>query len=86
MPQDLGPEIAPLLARCAVSADPAGTLRVEVETDGQEILDVTVEGGDEPARRCLEEGLWATRLPATFNEKHSRETYRLTFAPRAMTR
>lgn len=44
---------------------------------------MTVEGGDEPVRRCLEEGLWAARLPATFNEKHSPEMYRLTLAPRA---
>ncbi len=83
VPQDLLPEIAPLLDRCALSADPAGTLRVELETDQQEILDVTVKGGDEPARRCMEEGLWATRLPATFNDKHSRESYRLTFALRS---
>lgn len=72
-----------VLAPCAVGLDPAGTIRVEIETDEQEILDVTVEGGDEPVRRCLEEGLWAARLPATFNEKHSPEMYRLTLAPRA---
>ena len=83
-PQDLVPEIAPLLDRCALSSDPAGTIRVEVETDQQEILDVMVEGGDEPVRRCMEEGLWTAHLPATFNQKHSRESYRLTFAPRSV--
>lgn len=36
--------------------------------------------------RELEEGLWATRLPATFNQKHSRESHRLTFAPRSVAR
>ena len=59
---------------------------MKVETDRPEILDVTIAGADAPVRRCLEEGLWATRLPATFNEKDSRATYRLTFAPRGMTR
>jgi hypothetical protein len=86
VPQDLVPEIAPLLDRCAVSAAPAGTIRVEVETDGQEILDVTVEGGDQPVRDCLEEGLWADRLPPTFNEHYPSTTYRLRFAPRGLTR
>jgi hypothetical protein len=80
--QDLVPEIAPLFDRCAVSPDPAGRIRVAVETDQQEILDVTVEGGDESVRRCMEEGFWATRLPSTFNEKQSSESYRLTFARR----
>ena len=56
VPQDLVPEIAPLLERCALSPDPAGTVRVGIETDQQEILDVTVEGGDEPVRRCMELG------------------------------
>jgi hypothetical protein len=85
-PQDLVPEIAPLLDRCALTPDPAGTLRVEVETDEQEILDVRVGGADEPVRRCMEEGLWAARLPSTFNERHSRESYRLTFTPRSTAR
>jgi hypothetical protein len=80
VPQDLVPQIAPLLDRCALSPDPAGIVRVEIEVDRQEILDVMVEGGDEAVRHCLEEGLWATRLPATFNEKYSRESYRLRFA------
>lgn len=47
---------------------------------------MTVEGGDEPVRRCMEEGLWATRLPSTFNQKHSPDSYRLTFAPRGVAR
>jgi hypothetical protein len=82
-PQDLVPEIAPLLDRCDVRPDPTGTIRIEVETDQQEILDVAVEGGDESVRRCMNEGLWSARLPATFNQQHSRESYRLRFAPRS---
>jgi hypothetical protein len=85
-PEDLVPELGPLLDRCAVTPDPSGTIRVEIETDQQEILDVMVEGGDEAVRHCVEEGLWAARLPPTFNVKRSRESYRFRFAPRGVAR
>jgi hypothetical protein len=82
-PQDLVPELGPVIDRCALTAVPKGAIRVEVETDQEEILDVTVEGGDKGVRSCLEEAIWATRLPATFNRDHRREKYHLTFTARS---
>ena len=40
-PQDLVPEIGPVLDGCGLTPNPGGTIRTEVETDHQEILDVT---------------------------------------------
>jgi hypothetical protein len=57
--------------RCGV-----GGRRARIETQADEILEVSVEGGDDESRRCAAESIWSFSLPAKFNENHpKRETY-----------
>jgi len=54
----------------------AGGRRAKVETQTDEILEVSVEGGDDEPRRYAAEATWSFSLPAKFNENHpKRETY-----------
>ena len=79
--QALAPELLTSMQTCGLVPDPAGGLRVEVETQGNEILDVAVAGGDAEPRRCAEEGLWALPLPDDFNHDYwKRERYLLAFS------
>lgn len=81
-PQDLLPQIGKALDPCGLVPDPAGRIQAKVETNGEEILDVAIEGGDEQDRHCLDEALWGLSLPADFNSKDfwSRTDYALTFS------
>jgi hypothetical protein len=55
------------LQACGLEPTATGLLRVKVEVERNEILDVAVEGAGDERRRCAEEAIWATLLPDDFN-------------------
>jgi hypothetical protein len=83
-PQDLLPHVGKALEPCGLVSDPAGRIQAKVETNGDEILDVVIEGAKEQDGRCMEEVLWGLSLPADFNGQTfwSRADYTLTFSAR----
>jgi hypothetical protein len=68
-PADLPPDVGTALASCHLVPNATGILRIKLETEGIEIVDVTAQGGDAEDRRCAEEALWAVGLPEDFNPK-----------------
>ncbi|HET9449456.1 MAG TPA: hypothetical protein VFO83_01165, partial [Aggregicoccus sp.] len=50
---------------------------LEVETSFHEVLDVRVTSGASAASDCLEEAVWALRLPRRFTQERGRFTLRL---------
>ncbi len=69
-PPDLGAMIDP--AACVAQVKPAATWHVEldVDTTKDEIVDVTITGGDAAMARCLVETVWAVRLDNRFDQDH----------------
>jgi hypothetical protein len=59
---ELPRELSSSARRCG-----SDSMRAKIETQGNEILDVTVEGGSDDQRRCAAEAIWAFQLPAKFN-------------------
>ena len=55
------------LQACGLEPTATGLLRVKVEVERNEILDVAVEGAGDERRRCAEEAIWGTLLPDDFN-------------------
>lgn len=83
-PDEIVQYLGNVLHRCGLVAPDdgagggAGALKVDIETHRLEILDVTVDGGEDWERECLENGLWAVNLPPAFNEGQSqRLSYQL---------
>lgn len=81
--EELPPSLVQRLSPGGLASNPEGQLVVELETRGNEILDVTVEAGSEQRRHCVEEALWSARLPDKLNDgrQRGRQVYQLRFAP-----
>jgi hypothetical protein len=59
---ELPPELLAAARRCG-----SDSMRAKIETQRNEILDVTIEGGSDAQRRCASDAIWAFQLPAKFN-------------------
>ena len=55
------------LAPCGVAPSEKETIRVKVEAQESEILDVSVDGAPDEERRCIEEAIWSLTLPDDFD-------------------
>jgi hypothetical protein len=66
-PSDLPHGIFVALEACHLLEAENAAIRVKLETYGDEIVDVAVQGASTEERRCAEEALWATALPEDFN-------------------
>jgi hypothetical protein len=64
---ELAPLVREWLAPCGVAPSEKGTIRVKVEAQASEILDVSVDGAPDEARRCIEEAIWSMTLPGDFD-------------------
>jgi len=81
---ELPPEIDTALSSCGLVRDPGGALHATLETEGEEILDVRMEGGEAEQRRCAVEALWDLSLPAEFNHlTFKRLEYPLALSPKS---
>jgi hypothetical protein len=65
---DLSPYVGAALERCHLVRSATGTLQVNLETSGIEIVDVAAKGGVAEDRRCAEEACWGATLPDDFNQ------------------
>ena len=81
--EELPPSLVKGLSPCGLGANPDGQVVVKLETQGNEILDVAVQGAGEQRGHCAEEALWNARLPDKFNDggRRGRQVYQLRFAP-----
>jgi hypothetical protein len=57
------------LAPCVVAPSEKGTIRVRVEVQASEILDVSADGAPDDGRRCIEEAIWSMTLPEDFDRR-----------------
>src|SRR5262249_15453055 len=57
------------------------SVTLEVETTRDEIVDVILQRGSEPAAQCAVEAAWAVRLPSVSND-FPRDRFSLTFSDR----
>jgi hypothetical protein len=81
--EELAPLVREPLAPCGVAPGEKGTIRVKVEAQASEILDVTVVGAPDEERRCIEEAIWSMTLPDDFDhwgQKYQRKEYSLVLA------
>jgi hypothetical protein len=82
--EDFAPLVREPLAPCGVAPSEKGTIRVKVEAQASEILDVSVEGAPDEGRRCIEEAIWSMTPPDDFDrwrQQYLRTEYSLMLAP-----
>jgi hypothetical protein len=65
--EDFAPVVREPLAPCRVAPSEKETIRVKVEAQESEILDVSVDGAPDEERRCIEEAIWSLTLPDDFD-------------------
>jgi hypothetical protein len=84
-PSDILPEARRALEPCGMAPGAAGPISVKLEVEQDEILDVSVAGGADGSRRCVEEALWTVSLPDHFNDGILRPVqYTFALAPGAI--